>query len=991
MTGSAVGSNEVLGRWGEPVDSRSQAIVRAMGDLQGDLSGLATDIRRGPIAEFHRGAKGYLDRLRREFLRHHRRLVVRAREDETADARREYLRAELAELLERFRAIVLSRASFVARDAWSPAAMLAGLERMTASLPIVVHAPFEERTYAAQPEDGLFRALIRTFLRFDRWLRRRISESPPKRRIELAELARFQVVGTVLEDIEGVAALFVEADAQLAGQSRIVLDGVIRGYEALVDAAEVGGDPRETLDQFRRSIEEDFALTDEHVLSVLNDGALRAEKLLQEGLRRMKADLPVVSTFELPARRRRSFRRLAGKEDVLEHLEERVTELRDALGSSYVLMALHLELRAFRAKVMLGFESRLRELMQDVRGRSVTQVERLEGGVRQALEALMEGEGAPSTEERTLLETLERTVSDAAGTAHQLRDQLDPEPLAAPFLEILNREALLLTGRYRVPVEEIARAEFKLPVAPERADVGFSEIVSTFVQRDIAPRLLDLLGGARNRLEELLTALDHLERIVTFETDASREAPEFSHDEDPPEGSTRVVLTEGLKRSHQSLEAIRQAIEPWPEELAESMRSLVGGRLEALREDLSVGTIADQPAGRALVGPGIGARVGRLTRILNDIGEESTRRVRQLVGEERIREFSRQLNLTTTETAVADPGALLAPPGLQVELPVYYRRLFAPHAHWAGDLLPGQEELVSRVLDDLAARSGVGLRTAGVLSSDGSGRSPLFTKVIRRYRGSVKRWGLTSPVTVSRLEELCSELGSGHLVLVDGFSFLFSARPGGFEPLLAFLKRVTDGAGRNAYLIESSDLSWHFAASVAPLASVFTAVRTAPLRPRELEQAVYARHKLSGWEVLVREDSVRSKRPEDQQRFFDRLHERAFGSLSLALRLWLAAVEEVDESRRRVVLGDLPPSPLPAFSSLEDDGWMTLYLTQRQGWMDAESLAAMLLVGTTEAVGRLLVLTRRGFLEREAGGVFIVPRHLRPVVLTVLRDRGWVS
>lgn len=981
--------------WGPAPELRAAELNRHARELKSELMGLASDVRRGPLEAYLTDATAYLGELRREFLRTHRRLLVHTR-DEDRDHVPDLLRTELAELSERLRAAVLARSSRISKEGWRPRRLVRALERTIEVLPEHVDAAYEARTTLQNRTEPwrlrIGRLLTRVSLRL-----RAVGGDAPTRTVELQDLARFHLPGMAVDQLEGVAALFVQADTQLVGHTRMILDGIDHGFETLRGHVR---DPNlsEVLDSFRSQVEEEFQLAEAELVRLVDDGGRRVTRILADGFRALKEDLPIAGTFELPNRKRRT-ERMGGQEIALADLDRRLDAVRGSVASSYMLLGLHLEHAAFRARVRVVLARHLDELRKDVRGRSHTQIERVLATVDEVLEGLSQGDDADETmsleddsDVAGLLEPLERVLTEALRAANQLLEQLTEEQLVAPLLEGLNREAQSLTDRYVVPAGRVPHAEWRLPAPLAQVEVGFAELVSAYVQTDIAPELLRVTHGALEALRPMVAALHDLERVVTIDTDQLGVDLDLSREEAP--GGVREVARAALSRSQESLQVVLQRLDGWSEDLAEALKMAVLSQVDRQRSRLSEGTIGrlERGRGRAVAAPALSQQVDRIAALFDRVGEEATRQVRRLVGERRLLDWRVRLGLPDPVVSEAEAVDLLAPPTQPKEVPLFYRRLFTANAYWAGDLLPAQRAAVERTKAVLTRAPQLGLRTAAILSADGAGQGALLTAITRGERFSqVRRITFSRPVSEAEAEDIFFELGQGQLMVVGGFRWLFGAKPGGFAPLRAFLAGIIADGGHNAWLLEASDLSWAYGRSVAPLDDVFSeVVRVGALDREELERALMSRHQLSGLEArFAAEGEAEAGEGVARERFFAALHAYAGGYLVRALPAWTASVARVDEDERWVRFVPPPPNPLPALQKLPDETLVLLLAVLRQGWMDADTAAVLFRWSPLTAAGRLGRLVSDGLLERKGSTLFQLRRHLRPGLRQVLQKRGW--
>ncbi len=989
--------------WGPPLVAKTDVLTVCIRDLQEELVALASDVRRGPLAALHAEGVAYLGELRREFLRAHRRLSLGLKGDDREHVL-DLLRTEVADLNERLRAVVLGRSSRMSQGGWKPSALLGALTRTTEVLPEHTVAEIEDVTLATDPTDPVGRAMVRALVRW-RVSFSRFFDGQPHRVVDLQSLARFHLSGMELERIEGLTALFVQAEAQLVGHSRLILDGMARGLDTVRDHIE-DENLQDILTTFRQQVEEEFQLAEVELLRLADDGGRRAAKLLGEGLRRLKADVPKAGTFELPQRRRRPQRVLATQSMALEDLEGRMGRVRQSISDSYVLLGLHLEYASFRGRVRVALGRQLAELKKDVRGRSHTQIERVIAALqetREHIEAI-----AASTDEtldiaalepseadlRSCLQPLERVLSDALRNTNQLLEQLTEEQLVAPLLEALNREAQTLTDRYEVPAGKLAHAEWRLPSPLSRVEVRLAEFVTARIQTDVAPELLRATQAAVGAIEPVVSAFHDLERIVSIDAEVFSADIEVGEGGDAPD-DLREVAKAALGRSQAALVEVLQRSDSWSQDLVGRLKQIVFTGVDSWRERLSEAQVGRLRTGR---GRGVGApaaltrHVDRLTGALNNLGDDSIRKVRNLVGERRLQEWRRQLGLPNPPLAPDHVERLLAAPQATKEIPLYYRRLFAPNAHWAGDLSAHQRKATERIKSTLSRSGGQGLRTAAVLSVEGAGQGALLASLTRGQSfGQIRKVSFSRPVDVAEVDDLFGSLGHGQLMVVGGFRWLLSAGPNGFAPLRCFLSGILTDNGKNAWLIEAPSLVWQFALRVAPVSEVFKdRIEVGPLTAPELQSALAARHQLSGMKLQFSEDSAEQHLElVAKERFFNALHHVSGGYLIRALPIWLAAIEDVREDSDCVAMGAPGVSPIPALERLDDETCVILLAILRQGWMDKTTLAHLFRWAGVQAQGRLMRLVADGLLEQKSGGLFQVKRHLRHGVRQVLRDKKW--
>lgn len=1028
--------------WGEPAATASDAINQAVTSLQAELLGLVQDMAAGPIAALRDEAKAFLGELRREFLRHHRRLGVQTRPGTEMGSLSDLVHGELAELAERWRSVVLGRSARVGRSGWKPATLVEAIERAVAEAPEMVRVPYENTSYTPRPDDSSWVALSRRWMR----IRRRVSKRrPPMRTVALQQLAGFHVFSNLDERLEGVAAVLVRADRHLASSTESLFAEIARGYEGLLELT-AGAPMVDALAALRDHVEQELVLAEREVQQIAEEAGRRTTEMLSRSMRALKAELSVYGTFELPIYQRDPARSASSRRRHLVDLSDRLQDFQDLGAATYAHIALGLEVEAFEARIKRVFDLEIKNLEQDVRGRTCVQLARVDAALADALRRLEEranasadwgagaaddsrtsadanvraspeartagvnaappgnGDAASSDKDiesrlRSCLEPVERVVRESVAAVRRLLDQLSAEQALASLVDVLNREAEALTDRYRVPEAPYSISEWKLPDPPETAEVQFRDIVVAYLQVDVGPRALKATSVVTEKVQGLLTRFEALERIVTFDVEM------ITVDLDDPADRTRDlasplhlrdVLVSALARAHEDLRGLLAESEQWPAELTQAIRQAMLSRIAALQDRLASTDVAKFRIDRnpAAAGRRIVRQMARIEKAMARGGRRAQRAMRQAVGDERLATLRSALGMGTLARRELTHVDFIAPVRTKI-VPVFYRRLFTPQAYWAGDVSQSYHLAIQNVVEALVGHPGATLRTGAVVAIDGVGRGAIMSAISREARWTaVRRFALTRPTDGEDLDELLADITQGNLVILSGVHWLVSAAPGGFEPLRHLVARMTADAGRNAWLLDVSSHVFRYACSVSPLAEVLSEVaEMQPLSQMELQMAIEARHSLSGYEVAFEgrdgEDKSVQRSVAARQSFFRALHLSSGGMLLVALAQWISSIVHVNEEAKLLVLGPPPESPRRALLRLDDISLLILYQVARQGWMSSELLAQLFRWETVVSDTRLSRLVNLGLLERQQS-FFQIRFHLRGALHQIYVERGWL-
>ncbi len=999
--------------WGAALHTKSPELNNSMQDLAGDLQSIVREVSTGPLRDFQTDAGKYLRDLRREFLRHHRRLTVQARAEEGTepDELVTMLRSAQSELAAHWRGIVLGRSVTLAKLTWTPETILDKVDALVDELPEVVTAAYEDLSYESKENDSLWKRLRRQVLSLRRSWRDAFGQSPPTRHIRLRALGRFHLSYDAPARLEGLAALFVEADRHLAARTRSLFDGVIAGYDDIVDlSAAPDADLEGQLVRLRRDVEEELALALDEIVRITGDGTHRAASALASGFVQMKDDLPTFGSLDLRTGERRTSRRFANRMRAMETLTKDVSNLRKASSAEYSSLAMELELLGLEARIKDNVSEYVSRLTNTVKRRATSQLERVSDTLQKTLTELnTELESDYSGDElatalRQATEATSKAAGEAAGVTTELYQDLSDDTKIAPLLDTLVDACRSLTPRYRVTVGQRQTGEWRLPTSLPEVEVPFREVVLTYIDSRVAPKLLASRRELAERVQPLAHLLQELERVVAFNVELATAELEIVHDEAIPEEMhtlLRDMVYGQLERSYNSLEEIRSEAKSWPAMIETEMRDAALGTLETLRGELAEGSFSRsrlEAMRRAVSGLRVLDKEEREPRI-NRLKAQVRGGLRALFGEVRLERWSERLGLTRALPTEELSAGTFAAPEVSADLPLVYRRLFAADTMEAGDVLTGRDEEIRRAEAVLSSEVKGRLRSVVLLGVDGVGKAAVASAIVRSRRWkNVKRVVFTAPVTVEDVDAIFQDAPEGQLVVVDGLHWMLSMAPGGFDPLRRFVKGIIEEGGRRRWLTHGAVLFWNFAAMVAPLRDAFPeAIRLDPLSEHEVQAAVIARHRLSGFEHsfdrgdgspiegLFARSATRIRRPYDQ--YFHELHEATGGLVRDALRLWLASIRGIQDNI--VHVGPIPASSYARVRRLPDDVLVNLYQIAREGWIDGAGQARLFRLDANTAQAQLSRLAHLGLLD-EREGAFVIAVHLRGVLGRVFAERGWV-
>ena len=993
--------------WGRYAPAGSEELDQAIVALEHELRALIHQHVGEAIAEQQRAREGWLRHLRREWLRVVRRAITNA--EGGSDLVAESLRSDAADIGARWRKLArdLQKQPILARSS-DPMALIEAVDhaavglrrRLTAGVVDAVLAPREEG-YLSKTR----RAIARTR---NRWL-------PIQRTVYLRDIGRYHLSGVLPGRLEALVAVMIQGDQHLCRATAEVFDQIAADFEEAARLADADATPgeicahlaasRSRMDPLFQRVLSDLAA----VTRSVND---RAASAIAERLAEIRSDAARVSTLDLAAYRRRYNRVFAERNRGLKALTDALRHATPLVASARSAMALQLELAGFEARARSIVRNRGNELERHLRGRGPRHMVL----VNEQLTAWLEAAGAlladpPAADElskrlRKEAEPLTHRLRESRATTAQLVGEVSDEAWVADLVQALLKATADLSESYTLGTTPHAVTGETVPPPPATTTFAFRELVSAFLESTVARELLDVMDDLTAKVREMMAALDDVDRVASFNI-------ELSHTEldlvdagapTPPETAQIIdaMVIGAIGRSQHRLARLTEVAELTADHTEQRVHDCVIGQIATLRARVASGEIGDLRSVWLRE-----VRIGQLARSaetwsgwLPTLWGRSVDVARRALGEERLEAARATLGLPPPAER-RDQRTAFAPPEPAVAVPVVYRRLFSDLPLEAGDLLAGR----SAELDKLRAalvREGP-LRVAAVVGTDHQSASALATAAARGEFAGVIRLDARAPADLSTVADWLEQAARvrRHVVIVEGLYWLFERRPGGMVPLERLIDGMIADAGRNAWLLVSDSDVWDFLGRATALHdATSTVVSLSSLTEEELERAVLARHAMSGYEVRFDADEDLGwqlqhvlLRGEDRERrrrhaWFRTLHNASAGMLQDALRLWMAAIVEVDDRRELVRIGTVPRPPVTRLHALPEDIQLTLLETSRQGWTSAEAHARLFQIPPQGARAHLANLHHLGLLVAD-GEIHRIAPHLRGAVHRVLRWRGW--
>ncbi len=1010
--------------WGPAPITRSRRLRELVDGLRGELQAVVRDLRAGPVSRRREQAARFLGLLRREFLRAHRHTTLSLVSTPDELAWRAALRRERAELARRWEQLLLDRAATTdfRQDLLTFQGIVAAVDRCIEGCPEALEVPLEAGWAEPRDDDPYRLAVARWRLRTRRRLLTPILGAREETRaVELRALARYCLSGQAPTNLVEAGALIALGERHLLSRARAVFDSWHQALEQLLSSQLSVEERRAALESIRVEMEEDFTLASREVDRIADDIIRVTASALGRAYRELVGMVDRAGTAELPQSGYRFSRAFDGRQRALRQLDEGFAVSRELTRGIASTLAMELEMVRLGVHIREAVDEAAQGLGRDVHGKLHVQLRRLSEALGHAianLRSLLSGESRQREELREGIQQgtgpLSHVLADALAIGEKLRTALKHEAALEPLLRSLNSGIDDLTDRFLVVVDAPPPQGRGFPSRAQTRDLHFREAVRSYMEAEAGRDLSEALSELCSRVDEAYVGIDEVQRVLAFNADLSGAELEVLPGDQVPDETLellREMLVGTLQRLANRVDGLLEVSAPLGAEAERGVRRAVAGNLERLTGILVEGRHNELKLRLALESASAGGR--EITGVLREVSEgveQLGKVIAVALGPqtaERIRGF---LGVPAAEDLARPGPGSFAPPAERVPIPTVYRRLFSDQGLEGGDLLSGRDSDVERARRALLGRGGGVNRSLVVVGVAGLGNTTVVNALVRGLpdQAKIHRVQLSHCLRPQEVEAQIlwpARGGRDNVVVVEGFHWLFSIRPGGFDALRLLMEGIIADRGRNAWLISTQRPVWSYVTRVLPLQDVFCEhFDLGPQSVEELRSTLLLRHAMSGYRLhferppghlgwWLRELITRKSAEEEliERDFFDQLHRSSGGILSDALRLWLAAVAGVGTSTDTITIGALPEPPLEPMRRLPLDVLLTLRQVARQARITPEDHASQFRREIAWSSAYLVRLEHWGLLGHVDDCCYHLAPELAGAIHQVLRDRGLVG
>ncbi len=341
---------------------------------------------------------------------------------------------------------------------------------------------------------------------------------------------------------------------------------------------------------------------------------------------------------------------------------------------------------------------------------------------------------------------------------------------------------------------------------------------------------------------------------------------------------------------------------------------------------------------------------------------------------------------------------------VHAELPLVYRRVFGRIPLETSGLLVGRSTEVEQ-LGQMVHRWQAGAGgPVGIIGDPRSGRTTLTNILGREFlpgatvvrvvapAGRAADADMLNAAVVSAVgaregqsaEGALRAMPPGAMVVLDELGRWMERAPKGLSAVHAWRRLWRRLGSRHFFVVTATGYAWQYVDSLVDLSGSFLGtVRTGPLAPEDLIEAIRLRQRTSELELAFEGHSGRSRRAERKQLL--QVHQRSGGNVGIALDIWRRSVTQVSSRRVTVNIESSPSTQALRHLPLRWYAGLAAVLFHKK--VIAARMATIMRLPREDATALLQDLERAGLLSADAQGVYTPDVIMQPLALEILRAK----
>ena len=864
----------------------------------------------------------------------------------------------------------------------------------------------------SSPRDALY---VRAGKLVKRMLRK-LGVSRFQRRFSFRRLAIYYLLGQLPERLFNIANMLGEAEFFLLRRVKGLSEEIDQAYNSFLAALdEEGIQAAELVDRaaiIRKELDESFRLVGAEVMKYYNDIRHLLETEIYACLRDLIVDARRAGTFELPQRR---FQLMKGKQ---EQCRERIAERLQLWGRYQVGFTGFYTMGLEMTRVQNRLRHAVDETVLKVNGRLWQRLDGQLECLRQRLEetaiTLREGRDSRDGVEdvRSRIEQERDELLDFLG---QRQRQLQSIEASAEINQLID----LLIERFRQLADQTVDSfhileeedfpgregdvprDVELKIAPVRA------VVRSYLEGELIRRLGDVNGAMIGQVRDMEAGIDDLMQSANFSL--STVVIELREVGKKPGDLVPVALTR-LQRGLEGFQGRFQTIQAGNQETGERVIREVADTARLLKQLILEETVREmhrkidaRRGGWSL--RGLTERRGKADKP-GDAMPQTVLPVQPLPALESsdVEEESGRAEALDYE------GILDLEESLTDRVPFAYRQLFRTTPLEVSEFLAERSGALGII--ETACKRWRQRRFASVviIGEQGSGKTSLINCAMEQklrglplVRHRIAENLLDEERLVSLLSQLLDAEGESlvdlekeiarsyerRIVVLEDLHQLHLRAMHGLDLLLRFLEFI-DATGAHILWMVSIELSaWHYLDHIQQISRHFAfRIETGHLSSQELEGAVMARHRVTGYRLRFIGGGKEDEQDSLRRDFFDQLNRACGGNVFSAIFYWLHSVEKVEGDV--LVIKPLEELKLEFLQILPLGELLSLAMIIQHGGLSTEQFSTVFRITCGEGKARLTHLERLGVLKRAEGAsgndlYAVNPILYQPIVMLLKR------